>query len=667
MRTLVSLATLVLVLLLVLADVENVSPGPLAPPHEAEASLTSSGGCVACHGEEGRTMADACLACHAGVAADIELARGLHGRLVVAPTVDACARCHTEHLGAAGGLAGARSFAAAGIADVQAFAHEGLGWTLGGRHDALGCEGCHENAAAQHLAAGETRFRGLEQGCTHCHEDTHRGDFGPRCAECHGEERDFALVAAFVHDPRYPLLGAHARVTCRGCHGGEGGVGVAALLEGTRAEPARDSCRDCHASPHAPEFERTASADLGVDPRTACSECHRAVHETFRSERALRSPALHAATGFPLEEPHRGLACTSCHAGGASFADAFPGRGRDDCRACHGDPHEGQFDEGPSRGACLACHDRHAFSPASFGLAQHAEAGFPLAGAHGRAECAACHAATTAGEPRVFRGTPETCGACHSDPHAGQFADGPFAGGCGTCHGSDSFAPAAFGPELHRLAAFPLTGAHAAVACGACHAPEPGRVLAYRAAPTSCAGCHSDPHGGAFDGAGRPAAVGGRTGCARCHGTTSFAGLDAAVFDHDLWTGFPLEGAHARASCAECHPRVPAESGGAGRLGRAAGTRCSDCHADVHGGQLAVDGATDCARCHSVRAAFAADRFDHGDTRLPLDARHADLACAACHKRYDLGEGRSIVRYRPLGVRCIDCHDAETARRGGAR
>jgi len=52
-------------------------------------------------------------------------------------------------------------------------------------------------------------------------------------------------------------------------------------------------------------------------------------------------------------------------------------------------------------------------------------------------------------------------------------------------------------------------------------------------------------------------------------------------------------------------------------------------------------------------------RFDHGDSRFPLDDRHAALDCAACHKPWPLPDslgGGTAVRYRPLGLTCKDCH-----------
>ena len=54
--------------------------------------------------------------------------------------------------------------------------------------------------------------------------------------------------------------------------------------------------------------------------------------------------------------------------------------------------------------------------------------------------------------------------------------------------------------------------------------------------------------------------------------------------------------------------------------------------------------------------------FDHDkDSRFPLDKDHRNLACVACHKPVEFA-GRSVVRYKPLGIVCADCHDPRPQR-----
>jgi hypothetical protein len=51
-------------------------------------------------------------------------------------------------------------------------------------------------------------------------------------------------------------------------------------------------------------------------------------------------------------------------------------------------------------------------------------------------------------------------------------------------------------------------------------------------------------------------------------------------------------------------------------------------------------------------------RFDHQrDSRFPLDANHAPLPCASCHRTVQTDQG-PMTRYKPLGTTCGDCHSA---------
>jgi hypothetical protein len=87
-----------------------------------------------------------------------------------------------------------------------------------------------------------------------------------------------------------------------------------------------------------------------------------------------------------------------------------------------------------------------------------------------------------------------TCAACHATPHGTQFAARKDRGDCASCHGVDAFAPAARF-DHNRDAAFKLDGAHAKVACGACHTSTRDSrgtlVTTYRGVSTKCESCHS--------------------------------------------------------------------------------------------------------------------------------------------------------------------------------
>ncbi|MBK9386386.1 MAG: hypothetical protein IPN34_16360 [Planctomycetes bacterium] len=751
---LLAFASLLLVLWLVFAEWSAPSPGPLSAVHGREAELASSDGCALCHGEGDRSPADACLACHASITAQRDARSGLHGALDAA-VLARCGQCHGEHRGEELELSGHAAFARAGVADPARYDHAHLAFELGGVHASLACKECHPHAETALLPVGEKRYLGLEQRCESCHEDPHEGNL-PNCAICHGEERPFVEVAAFEHASSFPLEGSHAGLKCTACHEPGSSRSVETLFQDDFTLPAPRDCAACHPHEHRAEFlSAVVERERLAAPEQSCALCHTARHESFTASNVERARELHAASGFALEAPHAQLECAACHAGkeGAQgFAQRYPGRASRDCAACHGDPHDGQFADGPfardtctdchaathfapsrfdtelharasfalegkhravsctechppaatgviaerlfsaaphtcaachvdphagsldaragERG-CTSCHDLHGFAPSRFDLAAHAATRFALTGAHEQVACSACHpqraGSTTPGD-RVLAGAPTACASCHVDPHGGQFAAvGASTTDCARCHETTSFQRSAFTEEEHARAGFALTGAHRAVSCDRCHtevATPNGVQRRFRGTPQQCDACHADVHRGRFARAELPRVVEGQSGCARCHDTASFRAVERARFDHALWTDYRLVGQHARATCEQCHAPDP-DPRAARRLGLAPNA-CADCHADPHAGQFRVDGRNDCARCHAESAARFELRasFDHDrDTRFALDASHAKLACSACHVAQPLSEGAKVVRYRPLGQRCEDCH-ATPKRRG---
>jgi hypothetical protein len=218
------------------------------------------------------------------------------------------------------------------------------------------------------------------------------------------------------------------------------------------------------------------------------------------------------------------------------------------------------------------------------------------------------------------------------------------------------FEPARFTAEDHARTPYPLTGAHLAVPCDACHKDVPLerlRALGFgrgdglpakteqlRFPTTRCAECHQDPHRG------QTARLGT---CETCHRTDAWG---AVSFDHSH-TGFPLEGGHARVPCGGCHR----DGGVLALAGRP--RECAACHEDPHGAQFARNGRTDCARCHTS-AGWAQFRFDHDrETSFPLVGAHRAVSCRACHLRHT-PQG-AVLRYSGLGKACTDCHGAPGA------
>lgn len=684
----IGIASLLLVVGFVAWDARRISPGELSAVHErAREGLARD--CEACHGEAGATLASGCATCHEDVARQIAAREGLHGTM--AADVTACGTCHSEHHGPDHPLVSDHVFAQAGVGDRARFRHEGLAFRLGGDHVDLACERCHEHANDAVLAAGNKRFLGESQECSRCHRDPHQGKL-PGCAGCHGESEPFETVAAFQHPSSFALTGKHARTGCLQCHQKDGPFAIEAsgLAGGTpRTTRAARACRDCHASPHTESFVTLAATRLGVAAEASCAACHSVEDETFESPAARLEREQHAASGFALVPPHEKVGCEQCHvpgpllpapSGAASASEAFralhPGRRADDCRACHLDPHGGQFATGAFAGAqCTACHEALRFTPAAFGLESHARTSFALTGAHGAVACSRCHAQPEPGAPRQFHGTSTACASCHADAHRGFFerpgVPAIFRGeaGCARCHDTTTFGPVATRPFDHALwTGFPLEGAHARGACTDCHARTKadetgrtfGRVAASAKAPAgACVTCHADVHAGAFDGHALASSTDRGAGCARCHDVESFhrARLD---FDHARWTRFALTGAHAAADCESCHvPRARPDAAGrtfglvAERFPGSA-ERCDTCHTDVHGGSFRSQRCDECHTTASFQEVPAA-KFDHARaTGFALEGAHARAECSRCHAEQHTREGRKLGR--AMGRDCQACH-----------
>lgn len=402
-----------------------------------------------------------------------------------------------------------------------------------------------------------------------------------RCAECHKDHfgRNFAAVqldtAAFDHHTTgYDLTGAHTEVACRDCHRAphvtdaevRAALTAVGRLDATFLGLGR-ACTVCHADddPHAGQF-----ADQ------ACDECH-----TERDwKRADRFD--HGATAYPLTGKHRDVKCRDCHAPipGRRGALRLNGIAYAACTDCHRDPHEGRM-----RGTCEGCHrtagwrelDQSRFERGF----DHERTRFPLKGRHAQAECAACHdpAARHDGVRLVFAATrrPTTypkpdaaqCRSCHLDAHRGAFRESPGGIECAGCHGEAEWVPTSFDLARHKDTRYPLTGAHMATPCLACHRSGVSgqQSLQFRFQRQDCEVCHDPekPHGAQFAG----------KKCDDCHDTRAFT---IAVFDHDA-TRYPLDGAHRRVPCASCHP-LQSAGDRSRRIYRPLGIECRDCHGD---------------------------------------------------------------------------------------
>jgi hypothetical protein len=406
------------------------------------------------------------------------------------------------------------------------------------------------------------------------------------CAECHKEHfgEDFQLVrfdsTSFEHaEVDFALEGRHAELGCRECHAAAL-ISDAAVRKFKGEASALDRtymglgtlCTSCHESddPHRDQFAERS-----------CDDCHNET-EWKRAERFD-----HGRTRYRLTGLHREVRCRECHppfddseVAGALLFTGVPYAG---CESCHEDVHRGAM------GArCSDCHstggwhrltDRGSFERRF----EHSTTDFPLAGAHARAECDACHRVgrqLDASLRIAFVGettddlypapVAAQCTSCHLDYHDGVFADTPGGVVCDNCHSEEEWLPTSYGIERHdRESDFRLTGAHVPVMCSACHAEVDSlgyRSLNFRFADQTCVACHrqDDPHAGQF---------GGRE-CDACHDTRSFTVND---FDHSE-TRWPLDGAHQDVPCASCHMEIETMGGTRVVRYRPLETECKACH-----------------------------------------------------------------------------------------
>jgi len=443
----------------------QISPGPLARPHE---SLEGMKNCLKCHKLGSGPDAEKCLACHQEIQVLVEQKRGYHYRMVEIEKAP-CFGCHGDHAGKDFELVhweGGR----------DRFEHEKTGYELTGAHGRADCRDCHRadfiqedlRKLQQGISMSRT-FLGLSGECTACHADEHRGQLQDACQTCHGDEH-WRPAPGFDHDKaRFRLTGLHRSVRCDACH------------PVTGEEPAsytryRDvafaACRSCHQDPHNGRFAKP------------CESCH--------STAGWRNVQLvdfdHSKTSFPLVGRHASVACEKCHATGSNFA----GVAHETCAICHADVHRGQFNRYTG---CESCHDENGFTPVRFSVADHARTRFPLEGAHVAQPCVACHQQATAPDGtsyRQFAVADTRCETCHNDVHMGQFAGGKSPKECTACHGLDRWALADF--DHDRDTSYKLEGAHRKVACASCHLEvvEQGRsFVRYRPIDPSCKNCHT--------------------------------------------------------------------------------------------------------------------------------------------------------------------------------
>ena len=361
----------------------------------------------------------------------------------------------------------------------------------------------------------------------------------------------------------------------------------------------------------------------------------------------------HDKTRYPLRGMHEKVECTQCH-----VKPVFTDVGRN-CQDCHADVHQRRMGTN-----CAQCHTVQGWNVAVQQVKDHQNR-FPLLGAHAALQCEDCHKRAAVGQ---FQGLSTACISCHqtdfqktSNPN---HVTSKFPQNCEMCHTFDSWLGATFnhaGPPAN----FALAGAHATVACTACHIGGvftnfKGRV----SSPTDCG--NSLCHLSTWQQTNNPKhstspAVFPIANCATCHNTTTWT---TAIFDHST-TGFPLTNSHQMApagkvsACTDCHVNnnynltiQPTDCGNSGcHL-----TTWQQTNNPTHSTGGTAFAAANCSTCHNT-ITWTTAIFDHSTTGWPLTGSHQMApagkanACTDCHVNNN-------YNFTSANTDCYGCHQA---------
>ncbi len=265
---------------------------------------------------------------------------------------------------------------------------------------------------------------------------------------------------------------------------------------------------------------------------TNCQQCH----VTASFNQINQSAFDHSKTNFPLIGKHRIVSCTSCH---KTDLNSKPLHQK--CTDCHKDYHRGEFTVNEILTNCSECHNEEGFTPSLFTVDKHNRSKFPLDGAHLAVPCRNCHIKE---DLWTFKNISLECAGCHENVHGTEITAQFLPGNkCTSCHLTDSWHTIRFD---HNKTTFPLMGKHLIAKCNDCHYKENSQLkkeYKFASLTLDCVNCHNDIHYGQF------AAAKGETDCLRCH---TYDNWIPSRFDHNK-SKFPLEGAHSKIKCSECH------------------------------------------------------------------------------------------------------------------
>jgi nitrate/TMAO reductase-like tetraheme cytochrome c subunit len=587
----------------------QISPGDLAQAH---ADLEGISNCTLCH-DLGKKVSNAkCLDCHKEIKSLVDRDHGYHASRDV-KNKD-CFECHSDHHG--------RKFDMVRF-DEDNFDHDLTEYTLEGQHDVIDCRKCHvpDNIKDPAIRKLSDTFLGLDHKCLTCHDDYHQETLSNDCSKCHDIEA-FRPAPKFDHDDTdYKLTGEHVEVDCKECH-------EITTKNGSEFQMFADigfnDCVECHDDPHNNQLDGK------------CAQCH--TETSFSTFTGKRKFNHNRHTDFDLNGAHKSEDCFNCHNNTSDPLRVFQDRNgvsENQCASCHEDVHYNKFGND-----CAKCHLEDSFlSLKSMDFFDHNLTDYHLEGKHIGVDCKQCHE-TRFTDPIDF----SSCNNCHVDYHEGEFTENGTSPDCIKCHSLEKgFDYSLFTLEQHQESAFPLDGGHLATPCFACHVSEDRWT--FREIGTECIDCHQDIHEGFIGEQYYP-----DNDCKSCHITDSWAEVG---FDHTR-TQWPLEGKHAEVDCRQCHFETASDETLINQVFSTLENDCIQCHDNVHEDQFAINGVTDCKRCHDA-SDWMPNNFDHNTTAFPLEGRHAEIECIDCHKPIVQG-GKTIIEYKIEKFECIDCH-----------
>ncbi len=463
-------------------------------------------------------------------------------------------------------------------------------------HDIDNCAACHKTGVTDPISPE----------CYSCHQANYLATTNPahqslgfstNCTECHTTEQGWKPAEFKLHDDLYfPIYsGSHRGEwnSCTDCHTQAGNFNTF-------------SCTDCHEHNKSETDQHHREINGYTYNSLACFACH----PMGRSEGAFN----HNATGFPLKGGHLQADCLDCHTNSYAGTSTL-------CASCHTKNYNEAVNPNHVNAGisteCETCHNENSWNPSLFD--HTVSTGFELTGGHAGRQCAECHVGTTSN-------TSPECISCHQANYnsAPNHVSQNYPTQCLQCHSTASWDVTNFD---HNLTNFPLTGAHIATECSACH------TNGYAGTSMLCNSCHSDKYNNAQNPIHTSAGI--STECETCHNTTAWV---PSEFNHAATTGFELTGGHEGRQCAECHIGTTSN----------ASPECISCHQanyNLAPNHVSQKYPTDCLQCHTT-ANWDATNFDHNLTSFPLTGAHIATECSACHTNGYVG----------TSTLCNSCH-----------